>query len=665
VTDLKRLRRLNIGPFPIEVALRDTTARQIGRSAIYRRVLRPSFGFVTRRGRNGPADVSAPPPEPVTSGLGPEAEAILEKISPLMWYHRIDLGHGVFTPGWSYHQLHVPHYQLPPSLAGLRCLDVGTMDGFWAFEMERRGAAEVVATDLADWADWDVVPSELEAMRHLTDNGQGPVDGFRVAHEILESRVRLEVCSVYELSAERLGKFDLIMVGDVLAHVRDPALALERVFDVARGRLLLAEVYSPTLERYGDRCLSEFKAGGKTQPWWVPSVATLKAMMYSAGFDGIDELSRFQWSCFGLDPEGHVVVNQSTKVVLSGYVPEAPPVAARVPVQARSGLGRTLRLGPVEFRISRTSSQPAAPSRLPATRARLGSLATVPDGAGAGTRKLLEQVNRIRWDQSIDLGGGVVTPGFGDLRGQVNNYGLPGSLAGLRCLDVAARDGFWAFEMERRGAGEVVALDIDRLGDCDIPRRLKRGIGAGDLRGQSAAGFDLARMALGSQVHRESCSIYELSPRQFGEFDFIVVSDLLRYLRNPELALERIRSVCRAEAVVADAFDATLEHLEGCFTSFTPIEPGEAIVWWLPSTATLARMMQVAGFARVDEVSRFVLAVEPQWLRHRVVLAGRVDRAGRLAAGERSRSGNSSTALPSDPHPALHMSRDWSGHPHA
>jgi len=34
-----------------------------------------------------------------------------------------------------------------PDLRGARCLDIGTADGFWAFEMERRGAADVLATD--------------------------------------------------------------------------------------------------------------------------------------------------------------------------------------------------------------------------------------------------------------------------------------------------------------------------------------------------------------------------------------------------------------------------------------------------------------------------------------------------------------------------------------
>ena len=71
-----------------------------------------------------------------------------------VWYHTIDLAPGVVTPGWF--DLRPVVERMPwPSVAGKRCLDVGTYDGFLAFEMERRGAAEVVAVDLDDHDQWD------------------------------------------------------------------------------------------------------------------------------------------------------------------------------------------------------------------------------------------------------------------------------------------------------------------------------------------------------------------------------------------------------------------------------------------------------------------------------------------------------------------------------
>jgi tRNA (mo5U34)-methyltransferase len=71
-----------------------------------------------------------------------------------LWYHTLELGDGLVTPGWF--DLRPVVDKLPwPDVAAKRCLDVGTYDGFLAFELERRGAAEVVALDIADHPDWN------------------------------------------------------------------------------------------------------------------------------------------------------------------------------------------------------------------------------------------------------------------------------------------------------------------------------------------------------------------------------------------------------------------------------------------------------------------------------------------------------------------------------
>ena len=64
------------------------------------------------------------------------------------WWHVIDLPDGTSTPGgWDLRR--AASQEIPwPELAGKRCLDVGTADDFWAFELERRGAADVLATDI-------------------------------------------------------------------------------------------------------------------------------------------------------------------------------------------------------------------------------------------------------------------------------------------------------------------------------------------------------------------------------------------------------------------------------------------------------------------------------------------------------------------------------------
>ena len=77
------------------------------------------------------------------------------------WYHSIELAPDVVTPG--YFDLRSIVDRLPwPDVRGKRCLDIGSYDGFYAFEMERRGAAEVVAVDVPDPNDWDWPPDARE-----------------------------------------------------------------------------------------------------------------------------------------------------------------------------------------------------------------------------------------------------------------------------------------------------------------------------------------------------------------------------------------------------------------------------------------------------------------------------------------------------------------------
>lgn len=238
-------------------------------------------------------------------------DALRERIDAVDWYHTIDLGNGVITRGFVDHRSQVPLYHLPESLEGKRCLDVATFDGFWAFELEKRGAAEVVAADIKNRTDGDIpYPLWKAVSKHL----EAPMGaGFRVAHEVIGSHVKHEICNVYELSPSRVGTFDFVFISDLLLHIRDPQLALERAFSVCRGSLLVADVFLPGLDHYGDRSLTACRGwmpGSYT--WWLPAVQTLKRMLAVAGFEEIREMGRFRLATLGGD---------AAKVVLHATVP--------------------------------------------------------------------------------------------------------------------------------------------------------------------------------------------------------------------------------------------------------------------------------------------------------------------------------------------------------
>jgi tRNA (mo5U34)-methyltransferase len=203
------------------------------------------------------------------------------------WYHTIELAPGVVTPGRIDLRKTAPKL-LPAALDGRRALDVGTFDGFWAFELARRGAT-TVAVDLpsADAAEWPPNRrAELVARAQEWDLELGR--GFRLAAELIEPVPERVECSIYDLDATAMGgAFDLAFVGDLLIHLRDPVGALERVLQVLEpgGRLIVLETFS-VLEtlRSPRRPIAHFQPLRTNFNWWRPNVCALKAWLRTAGF---------------------------------------------------------------------------------------------------------------------------------------------------------------------------------------------------------------------------------------------------------------------------------------------------------------------------------------------------------------------------------------------
>ena len=207
---------------------------------------------------------------------------------------------------------------------------------------------------------------------------------------------------------------------------------------------------------------------------------------------------------------------------------------------------------------------------------------------------LAERAAALRWYHTIALPGGVVTRGEYDLRDTLRRLPFPPSLRGKRCLDVGTHDGFWAFEMERRGADEVVAIDLDDPARYDWP--LPRPPLEGEAAQPRDAAFRLAHEALGSRVQRRVLSVYDLSREEVGGFDFVFIGTLLLHLRDPIGALAAIRRVCDGELLVNDviSLSMTLRRRGAPAAALSTID--DAPFWWVPNAAGLERYVRAAGF---------------------------------------------------------------------
>ena len=78
-------------------------------------------------------------------------ERLAADVAAIRWFHTIDLGDGIVTPGQDESARKLGWLHLPHSLQGKSVLDVGARDGFFSFEAERRGATRLVAVDPACW----------------------------------------------------------------------------------------------------------------------------------------------------------------------------------------------------------------------------------------------------------------------------------------------------------------------------------------------------------------------------------------------------------------------------------------------------------------------------------------------------------------------------------
>lgn len=209
-----------------------------------------------------------------------DADAARSRIAGLEWWHTIEVAPGVVTPGgWD---LRAAAVQLPwpPSLAGMRCLDIGTMDGFWAFELERRGAGEVVASDVLDATRLDhFVADRLRGERYRRASERN----FRVAAELLGSRSELCDLNVYDLDPAEVGEFDLVVMGYVLQMLRDPLRGLEAVRRVCRGHLILLETVSGPLDVF-PAPLARLDARRDGSEWFVFNRRGLRKALDLAGW---------------------------------------------------------------------------------------------------------------------------------------------------------------------------------------------------------------------------------------------------------------------------------------------------------------------------------------------------------------------------------------------
>ena len=235
----------------------------------------------------------------------------------LFWYHTIDLGEGLITPGTFDYRATLSDFGFPDDLTGLSALDVGSATGFFAFELERRGA-RVTSTEVPALSQWDHFPGESEhaiaaKMRDLLpyhsvlpqekialtfkDLSARQLyqilldDPFWFCHHRLGSQVERVYSTIYELPNlfEPVQKFDLVLIGDILLHTIDPLRALASVAKLCGDTLMLVQDMEVP---GGDQPLVLYVGGDTPESdvaqWWRPNFAWIRQVLTRLGFQQVE-----------------------------------------------------------------------------------------------------------------------------------------------------------------------------------------------------------------------------------------------------------------------------------------------------------------------------------------------------------------------------------------
>ena len=194
------------------------------------------------------------------------------KVADVRWWHSIDLGEGVVTPGRKTPALLQAEADVgfKYGVAHKSVLDIGANDGYFSFEAERRGAGRVLAVDEYAW------------------RGSGKA-GFDLAHARRGSRVESMRANLFELDPEKLGRFDTVLFLGVLYHLKNPLGGLERAFALTKEVLvvetaLAAEAYKQPVLRFF--LGAEFN--NDPSNFFAPNVPALVNMLKEVGFQRIE-----------------------------------------------------------------------------------------------------------------------------------------------------------------------------------------------------------------------------------------------------------------------------------------------------------------------------------------------------------------------------------------
>jgi tRNA (mo5U34)-methyltransferase len=235
------------------------------------------------------------------------------------------------------------------------------------------------------------------------------------------------------------------------------------------------------------------------------------------------------------------------------------------------------------------------------------------------TDDLNSRVAAQYWHHSIDLGGGVITPGGKSLAicaGEASLIFDRVDLGGLSVLDIGAWNGFFSFEAKRRGARHVLATDSFCWSHPDF-------------RGREA--FDVARSALGVDVDAREIDVADLSPESVGEFDVVLYLGVFYHRYDAIESLARAARLAKQVLIVETHLD--LRDFNFPAMAFYPGHElnNDPTNWWGPNEHCMQALLAGHGFKDIE------VSTHPAGHSRAIFHAWRSTQARTMTLGEETR----------------------------
>ena len=204
------------------------------------------------------------------------------------FYHSMDLpGVGSIIGHWDLRGRFGDYVAHTP-VTGRTSLDVGAATGFLSFEAEKRGA--IVTSFDADGPErYEYLPGSVGGID--VDRYRRFRNGYDFAHQHMQSKAKLVLGDIYSMS-NSVPMHDIVLIGQILVHLRDPLSALQQASLLAKNTLIVTE---GSFEF--DAPISVF-LGSKSvfYAWWHLSTALYRHWLDMLGFDVVS-ISREKYRC--------------------------------------------------------------------------------------------------------------------------------------------------------------------------------------------------------------------------------------------------------------------------------------------------------------------------------------------------------------------------------